>query len=80
MITGLCDAETKYFRSLRKIAKCSLGIDKTLADNQNYYGKLYELYNETDNPEDKLELQYELNYLMEQSMLLNNIQLNNMEK
>lgn len=72
MVNELINAETDYHSV---IGRSIVNINQALKMNERYYDKLFDLYKKTDNPEDKIELRYELRYLVEQAELLRDIQI-----
>ena len=80
MTTGLVNAETEYYKSLRNAIKYKINVNKALNDNQMYYERLFDFYKRTDNIEDKNELAFELDYLIRQAVTLKNTQLNQAEE
>jgi hypothetical protein len=67
MVNALVNAETQYFAV---IGRRLIDIDKALRMNEEYSEKLFELYHNTTNPEDRVELEFELNYLIRQADFL----------
>ncbi len=79
VIVGLVNAETNYFGS---IGRSFINFDKAIKNNRLYSDKLLELYSNTTNNEDRIELEQEITYLHKQVILLKRLrdtQLNNPE-
>lgn len=71
MIMGLCDAETKYFREIRRTV---VDINSALKMNHLYSDRLFELYGTLKDSEEKAEIEYEIDYLVGQAKALRKIQ------
>ena len=71
MIVGLCDAETKYFR---EIGKKNINVKEALRMNQLYSDRLFELHRTLNDNEEREEIEYEIDYLIEQAKALRKFQ------
>jgi hypothetical protein len=65
-------AERRYFGS---ITIKNIDVQKAINSNSQYYQSLFNLYQSTSDPEDKLELAQELSYLNQQLCVLNHTKL-----
>jgi hypothetical protein len=74
MITGLVEAKRRYFD---EIHRTKVDVDRALKMNRLYCNKLFELHFTLTDYEERSELESEIDYLIEQSKVLRDIQLNN---
>ncbi len=73
---GLVNAETNYYAELRKT---NVDVQRALDMNEKYCDQLFVLYDATRDAEEREELYYEINYLIDQARALK-IQLNHPEE
>lgn len=70
MIKGLVNAETEYYAV---IGNNRVDIERALKMNRIYCDKLFELYHTLVDPEEKTEMEYEIDYHINQGKLLQKI-------
>lgn len=71
MPTGLVNAETRYYTEIRRRI---IDIPNALEMNRLYSDKLFDLYQTLKDSDERSEVEYELNYLIEQARALRKIQ------
>lgn len=70
-IIELVNAERRYYAEIGKVI---VDIPNALEMNRVYSDKLFDLYETLKNPDEKNEIEYELNYLIEQAKAIKKIQ------
>ena len=77
MNNAIVDIERTYYSSF---LKPNVNVDEILDMNELYCDELFKLYEKTIDEEEKIELEYEIEYTIDQARVLRNIQLNNPEE
>ena len=77
MIDELVEAENKYYREIKNTF---VDIDRALRMNRLYCNKLFEFYHSLKDPEEKKEIEHEIDYLIEQARALEDFKINEQEE
>ncbi|MDP2925786.1 MAG: hypothetical protein Q8N99_05430 [Nanoarchaeota archaeon] len=75
MIQELINADKRYSEAM---LRRRVDLRRAITTNSFYYQSLFEFYQGLTNPEEKMEVAYELNYLNQQLKALHHDQLNRM--